>query len=122
MLECQKEFVLLCRCPTKYMQCRVYGMRTDIYMFKNKHSSLIQWTIAFSKKRNSSTFGLGCKTKQHKMVANIKCDADDAYNLLDMASRNEKIDTVPSIRSSVSYAKGYLLNIIDLSRKILVKC
>ena len=87
-----------------------------------KHSSLIQWTIAFSKKRNSSTFGLGCKTKQHKMVANIKCDADDAYNLLDMASRNEKIDTVPSIRSNVSYAKGYLLNIIDLSRRILVKC
>ncbi len=114
-------------CTFVPMSYEIYAMSRiwdeDIYfMLNNKHSSLIQWTIAFSKKRNSSTFGLGCKTKQHKMVANIKCDADDAYNLLDMASRNEKIDTVPSIRSSVSYAKGYLLNIIDLSRKILVKC
>ena len=83
MLECQKEFVLLCRCPTKYMQCRVYGMRTDFIMLKNKHSSLVQWTIAFSKKQNRNyCYG---KCQQYNPIANIKSNAREALQKLVIA-------------------------------------
>lgn len=115
MLGHQKEIVLLCRCPTKYMQCRVYGMRTDFIMLKNKHSSLIQWTIAFSKKQNRNyCYG---KCQQYNPIANIESDALKAMQKLNIAKEcYGKRGMQNLVRNCMTEIGGFLNNIIGICK------